>query len=410
MTSLDNLPVLHVLVIGFHHKKGCQVEYSYPPLMDPIDGDPHSPELPSQWKQLPSLALPDGSHNFDADTAYFHLPALDNPRKTVFGISCYRQIDAEKVVNKTADITRGSVQKSVCVLSRLPLYGQIQVKMSLITEAYFQEGDFTRLDLIHQTYDNLNACLSDDMLHTQQLYVGLSAREFVQKFRQRSLVLFKLMLLERKVLFMQSPVQDLCSFFLTLLSLHPGMLESGLDEASRIVPADTPPDLSPHRGGPVPPAADGVVVPAQEASEEDNESRIRNALETKESDQAETEADHAADADERERRDSVVSNNSIVEQATEKVSGIKGKLTGAFGYITGYKSNDNLSGECSKSVASLDPVQEDSDQDQDQAEEAIPAPNFPQVAAMKTEDFGLPLNVFTGKCHLVSTLQNLSHL
>ena len=73
-----------------------------------------------------------------------------------------------KVLNKTADITRGSVQKSVCVLSRLPLYGQIQVKMALITEAYFAEGDFERVDLIHQTYDNLNACLSDDMLHTQQ--------------------------------------------------------------------------------------------------------------------------------------------------------------------------------------------------------------------------------------------------
>ena len=29
--------VLHALVVGFHHKKGCQVEYSYPPLMP--DGD-----------------------------------------------------------------------------------------------------------------------------------------------------------------------------------------------------------------------------------------------------------------------------------------------------------------------------------------------------------------------------------
>ena len=27
-----------------------------------------------------------------------------------------------------------------------------------------------------ETYSNLNSCLSDDMLHTQQLYVGLSAR------------------------------------------------------------------------------------------------------------------------------------------------------------------------------------------------------------------------------------------
>jgi hypothetical protein len=72
---------------------------------------------------------------------YFHLPALHDPRQTVFGISCYRQVgrwwhlalpwgcqvDADKVKNRTDDITRGTVQKSVCVLSRLPLYGQIQV-------------------------------------------------------------------------------------------------------------------------------------------------------------------------------------------------------------------------------------------------------------------------------------------
>ena len=75
-----NNPVLHVLVIGFHHKKGCQVEYAYPPLIP--GGSSSSCELPSQWKHLPSLALPDGSHNFDNDTAYFHLPDLENPRKT----------------------------------------------------------------------------------------------------------------------------------------------------------------------------------------------------------------------------------------------------------------------------------------------------------------------------------------
>ena len=87
--------VLNVLVIGFHLKKGCQVEYSSPPLMP--GGDSRSSELPSQWRHLPALAMPDGSHNFLSDTAFFHLPALDNPRKTVFGISCYRQIDADKV-------------------------------------------------------------------------------------------------------------------------------------------------------------------------------------------------------------------------------------------------------------------------------------------------------------------------
>ena len=77
--ATEEKPVLHVVVVGFHHKKGCQVEYAYPPLMDP-DGDPKSTLLPSQWKHLPSLALPDGSHNYEQDTCYFHLPDLKNPR------------------------------------------------------------------------------------------------------------------------------------------------------------------------------------------------------------------------------------------------------------------------------------------------------------------------------------------
>ena len=77
--------------------------------------------------------------------------------------------------------------------------------------------------------------------------MGLSARKLVQTLCQRTLVLFKLFLLEKKVLFFQSPVLDLCTYFLTLLSLHPGMLEEGLKESACSVPLDTPPDsLSPE--------------------------------------------------------------------------------------------------------------------------------------------------------------------
>ena len=66
-TEIESVnPVLHVLVIGFHHRKGCQVEYSWPSLI-PENGC-RSSNLPSQWKHLPTLALPDGAHNYDADT------------------------------------------------------------------------------------------------------------------------------------------------------------------------------------------------------------------------------------------------------------------------------------------------------------------------------------------------------
>lgn len=73
---------------------------------------------------------------------------------------------------KTADITRSTVQKAVCVLSNLPLYGHIQVKMGLITEAYFREGDFTQFMLLHDAYNNLNMCLNPDLLNSTQAIIG----------------------------------------------------------------------------------------------------------------------------------------------------------------------------------------------------------------------------------------------
>lgn len=73
--------------------------------------------------------------------------------------------------NLTADITRGTVQKSVCVLSELPLYGHIQVKMALITHAYFDEGDFSKVSLLEDTYHHLNSVLLQNE-SPSQIFVG----------------------------------------------------------------------------------------------------------------------------------------------------------------------------------------------------------------------------------------------
>ncbi|XP_018321240.1 late secretory pathway protein AVL9 homolog isoform X2 [Agrilus planipennis] len=230
MTEIEG-PILYVIVVGFHHKKGCQVEYSFPPLV------PDAPnECPAGWKYLPTLALPDGSHNYEQDTVYFHLPSLSNPKHTVYGISCFRQIPVEKLKNRTADLTRSSVQKSVCVLSKLPLYGYIEVKMTLITHAYFDEGDFSKVSLLEDTYRHLNSVLMHNDLNLQ-IFVGLSARDFILHWKHKALLLFKLLLLERKVVFFRSPVQSLCSTILTLLSLHPLMIEKGLDQSACVKPS-----------------------------------------------------------------------------------------------------------------------------------------------------------------------------
>ncbi|ESO88012.1 hypothetical protein LOTGIDRAFT_206952 [Lottia gigantea] len=221
--------ILHVVVVGFHHKKGCQVEYSYPPLIEGNTVESH--EIPKEWKHLPSLALPDGAHNYVKDTVYFHLPGRKESRKTVYGVSCYRQMDAKDLKNRGADVTRSTVQKSVCVLSRLPLYGLIKAKLELITHAYFDECDFSKVELLEQTYNNMKTCISSSMVDGSSLFLGLSSRDVVLLFKHKIVLLFKLILLERRVLLYGLPVESLGGLLLSILSLYPGMLEHGLDEA-----------------------------------------------------------------------------------------------------------------------------------------------------------------------------------
>ncbi|XP_014916794.1 late secretory pathway protein AVL9 homolog [Poecilia latipinna] len=227
-------PVLHIVVVGFHHKKGCQVEFSYPPLM-PNEGHDSS-LLPEEWKYLPFLALPDGAHNYQEDTVYFHLPPLSVDMKCVYGVSCYRQIEAKALKVRQADVTRETVQKSVCVLSRVPLYGLLQAKLQLITHAYFEEKDFSQISILKELYEHMNGSLRGSALEGSQVYLGLSPRDLILHFQHKVLILFKLILLEKKVLFYVSPVNRLVGALMTVLSLFPGMIEHGLVDSSHYKP------------------------------------------------------------------------------------------------------------------------------------------------------------------------------
>lgn len=244
--------VRHIMVIGFHHKHGYQVDYCYPPLtpLGPTFSTPARPiSLPDSWKTLPLLCLPDGSHNYDSDTIYFTMPSADEELtesspdeidpfhmddtsltegiKTIFGTACYRQIQADKLLNRTDDMTRIAVQKSVCILSTKPMFGLIRSKLEMVTHAYFEELDFSKVNILKLTYENLNSLLTRDSMKENAIFLGLSTRNLIAHFGYNTLVLFKAMLLEKKILFYKSPVRDLCSTILTMCSLFTGLLECG---------------------------------------------------------------------------------------------------------------------------------------------------------------------------------------
>lgn len=62
------------------------------------------------------------------------------------------------MVQKTEDMTRSSVQKSVCVVCRSPLFGRLAVKMELVVRAWFLQGDFSQTKLLEDAYNHLNSC------------------------------------------------------------------------------------------------------------------------------------------------------------------------------------------------------------------------------------------------------------
>ena len=243
----SNSPLMYIVVIGFHHKKGCQVEFVYPcdnHIIKLPESDNDLYRLPKNWRHLPSLALPDGSHNYDSDYIYFHLedesitdvvgesPKKSKPNKTIFGISCYRQINASELINKDSEVTRNTLQKSVCILARQPIYSNLKLKLISITNAYFDQKDFYKTDILVQSFNSLthsydySSSLFNDLSltknqKTSNYLIGLSLGDLVLRYQHKIVVLFKLILLQKKCLFQLKPVSNLSNTIMSLVSLIP---------------------------------------------------------------------------------------------------------------------------------------------------------------------------------------------
>ncbi|KAM7537662.1 hypothetical protein Aperf_G00000059999 [Anoplocephala perfoliata] len=256
----------YVLVIGFHHKKGTSVEYVYPELETGLD-------LPPAWVYIPPTALPDGAHNYDKDYIFFTVPSLEQKPTTLFGIACYRQVDAKKFSNRTPDLTRNTVQKSVVFLSPAPLFGVISHLLDLVADAFISASSNKEgYEIVCRGFEDIQAAVNklarsplyermrgqkaDFLVQMVQMHMivldeghikererrdiyallqDLNAVSFVRAYQREALVLLKLLLLERKVLFAcETAVQCMSTWLLTLVSLIPGMLNGGLSTCALI--------------------------------------------------------------------------------------------------------------------------------------------------------------------------------
>lgn len=115
------------------------------------------------------------------------------------------------------------------------MFGPIKEKLGVVTKAYFNQKDFENTDIlmvcpmtaidksanIQGFYQSLSASIQGN-ISDMTFYMGTSLRELVHKFKLKTLVLLKLLLLERKIMFFGHPVERLCTYQYSLISLIPG--------------------------------------------------------------------------------------------------------------------------------------------------------------------------------------------
>lgn len=95
----------------------------------------------------------------------------------------------------------------------------------------FEQADFNKSEqLLKDCYHELNRCISMrlETIDINDFYIGFCLRELINQWKHKVLVLFKLFVLEKRVLFYGSPVKPLCTTILSIISLHP-LLSIGFD-------------------------------------------------------------------------------------------------------------------------------------------------------------------------------------
>ncbi|KAJ6245402.1 late secretory pathway protein avl9-related [Anaeramoeba flamelloides] len=138
--------IQHIVICNFDHEVGNVVEYSYP-------------SLPTSFKykdELAFLSLPSNSNFEGVNVLYFTLG-------NYYCISAFGMLSREFLSQNEQNIsktTRNYVQKSVVVMTHLPLFSSIAAKLKIIVDAWFEQHTFQDRTLIHDLYKILNQSIS----------------------------------------------------------------------------------------------------------------------------------------------------------------------------------------------------------------------------------------------------------
>ena len=119
-------------------------------------------------------------------------------------------------------MNRNFVQKALVVIANLPFYGQIASRMQATTQVYFEQKNFGNTQIIADAFQSLQTTLAS--CGVGDLSIGFSTRMLIHHFKEKVMVLWKLILLQGRIIVFSKKASQISSVIYALLSLFPGQL------------------------------------------------------------------------------------------------------------------------------------------------------------------------------------------
>ncbi|KAJ3314621.1 late secretory pathway protein avl9, partial [Gonapodya sp. JEL0774] len=127
--------------------------------------------------------------------------------RLTFAVGCVMQVETKSLLHPPVNATRSHILKSVVLLLRAPLYGLVKPTLCAAARALFEQRDFSDLAVLGDLYWAARKCaelapgVGGGWGGEEGEYVGTSLPHLLRRYRQKSLLLFKLLLLQRRVVF-----------------------------------------------------------------------------------------------------------------------------------------------------------------------------------------------------------------
>ena len=238
----NNEHVLFLALITFHHKQGGVVECTFPSKKNIIASDKLDSLIDENNKKLNTkelvldyilnnlinYCLTDGIHLKDNDSNFFFIHDF---AKILYCFSYYIQKSTNNDENKIEDDfqenIRGCIQKSICIISLLPLFGNIisyenyYTHLSTQMTLYMNQKSLNDKSALIEIYNKLN----NEFCNERKWLFNI--RKAFSILKDDLLIILKLIILEKRIIIFSQIPSNVSLLIMTLLSFLPGNYSNG---------------------------------------------------------------------------------------------------------------------------------------------------------------------------------------